>query len=66
MAGVTYTALRLSGRIVKVIGVNGMSALTRIMGFLLLCVGVQFVVNGVLGVATDPALLRSIRDTLAT
>ena len=50
----------------KVIGVNGMSALTRIMGFLLLCVGVQFVVNGVLGVATDPALLRSIRDTLAT
>jgi multiple antibiotic resistance protein len=66
VAGVTYTALRLSGRIVKVIGVNGMSALTRIMGFLLLCVGVQFVVNGVLGVATDPALLRSIRDTLAT
>jgi multiple antibiotic resistance protein len=66
VAGVTYTALRLSGRIVKVIGVNGMSALTRIMGFLLLCVGVQFVVNGVLGVATDPALLRSIRDTLAS
>ena len=66
VAGVTYTALRLSGRIVKVIGVNGMSALTRIMGFLLLCVGVQFVVNGVLGVATDPALLRSIRDPRAT
>ena len=66
VAGVTYIALRLSGSIVKVIGVNGMSALTRIMGFLLLCVGVQFVVNGVLGVATDPAVLRSIRDTLAS
>ena len=66
VAGVTYTALRLSGRIVKVIGVNGMSALTRIMGFLLLCVGVQFVVNGVPGAPRDPALLRNIRDTLAT
>lgn len=66
VAGVTYTALRLSGRIVQVIGVNGMSALTRIMGFLLLCVGVQFVVNGVTGIATDPILLRSIRDALAS
>ncbi len=66
VAGVTYTALRLSGRIVQVIGVNGMSALTRIMGFLLLCVGVQFVVNGVTGIATDPVLLRSIRDALAS
>lgn len=65
VAAVTYAALRLSGRIVRVIGVNGMSALTRIMGFLLLCVGVQFVVNGVLGIATDPVLLRSIRDALA-
>lgn len=66
VAGVTYAALRLSGRIVQVIGVNGMSALTRIMGFLLLCVGVQFVVNGVLGIATDPVLLRGIRDALAS
>ncbi len=65
VAAVTYLALRLSGRIVQVIGVNGMSALTRIMGFLLLCVGVQFVVNGVLGIATDPVLLRSIRDAIA-
>ncbi len=64
VAAVTYLALRLSGRIVQVIGVNGMSALTRIMGFLLLCVGVQFVVNGVLGIATDPVLLRGIRDAL--
>jgi multiple antibiotic resistance protein len=49
-----------------VIGVNGMSALTRIMGFLLLCVGVQFVVNGVIGIATDPVFLRSIRDAVIT
>jgi len=62
VAGVTYATLRLSGKIVTVIGVNGMNALTKIMGFLLLCVGIQFVVNGVLGVATDPDLIRAIRD----
>jgi multiple antibiotic resistance protein len=64
VAGVTYTALRLAGRIVRVIGVTGMAALTRIMGFLLLCVGIQFIVNGVLGIATDPELVRSIRDAV--
>jgi multiple antibiotic resistance protein len=62
VAVVTYVSLRLSGKIVTVIGVNGMNALTKIMGFLLLCVGIQFVVNGVLGVATDPELIRAIRD----
>jgi len=62
VAAVTYATLRLSGKIVTVIGVNGMNALTKIMGFLLLCVGIQFVVNGVLGVATDPDLIRAIRD----
>ena len=27
-----------------------------------LCIGVQFIVNGVLGIATDPAVVRAIRD----
>ena len=62
VAIITYATLRLSGKIVTVIGVNGMNALTKVMGFLLLCVGIQFVVNGVLGVATEPALIRAIRD----
>jgi multiple antibiotic resistance protein len=65
VASITYATLRLSGKIVTVIGVNGMHALTKVMGFLLLCVGIQFVVNGVLGVATDPELIRSIRDAAA-
>lgn len=58
VAAITYATLRLSGKIVTVIGVNGMHALTKIMGFLLLCVGIQFIVNGV----TDPGLIRAIRD----
>lgn len=62
VATISYVTLRLSTSIVKIIGVNGMGAVTKIMGFLLLCVGVQFVVNGVIAIATDPSLLRSIHS----
>ena len=46
------------------IGANGMNALTKFMGFLLLCIGVQFIVNGVTSIAADPDLLQAIRAGL--
>ncbi|HRI82883.1 MAG TPA: MarC family NAAT transporter [Opitutaceae bacterium] len=61
VAAIIYSTLRISGKIVRVIGATGMNALTKVMGFLILCIGIQFVVNGVLGIATDPALIRAIR-----
>lgn len=64
VAFITYIVLRLSGRIVNLIGPVGVNAMTKIMGFLIMCIGVQFVVNGVLGIATDPELLRGIREAL--
>ncbi len=66
VAAITYGTLRLSERVVLVIGSNGMSALSKVMGFLILCIGIQFVVNGVVGIATDPVLVRGIRDALKT
>lgn len=66
MAAIAYVTLRLSGSVVRVIGQAGMNALAKVMGFLLLCIGIQFIVNGILGVATDPTLLRGIRDSLGT
>lgn len=65
VAIITYAVLRLSEKIVGVIGVNGMNALSKVMGFLILCIGIQFVVNGVLGIVQDPALIRAIRDAAA-
>lgn len=65
VAAIIYSTLRVSGKIVLVIGLTGMNALTKVMGFLILCIGIQFVVNGVLGIITDPALLRTIRDAVA-
>jgi multiple antibiotic resistance protein len=66
VALITYLVLRLAGRIVLFIGPVGLNAMTKIMGFLIMCIGVQFVVNGVLGIATDPELLRGIRQVLAS
>ena len=64
VALITYAVLRLSERIVGVIGVNGMNALSKVMGFLILCIGIQFIVNGVLGIVQDPAVIHAIRDTV--
>jgi multiple antibiotic resistance protein len=62
VAVISYITLRLSERVVGVIGANGMNALSKVMGFLILCIGIQFVVNGVVGVASDPAVIRAIRE----
>lgn len=64
VAIVSYAVLRVSERVVRMIGPNGLNALTRMMGFLLVCVGVQFVVNGLVGVAADPELIQAIRKAL--
>lgn len=65
VALLTYVVLRLSSRMVRFIGPVGVNAMTKIMGFLIMCMGVQFVVNGILGIATDPELLRGIKSVLA-
>ena len=61
MASLTYATLRLASRGVKLLGPVGVDALTKTMGFLTMCIGVQFVVNGVL----DPELLRRFRAGLS-
>jgi multiple antibiotic resistance protein len=66
VALITYTVLRVSGRLVGLIGPVGVNAMTKIMGFLIMSMGVQFVVNGILAIATDPELLRGIKSVLAT
>ncbi|MEN4922009.1 MarC family NAAT transporter [Achromobacter spanius] len=43
-----WVCLHWAGRIVAVIGKSGVEAISRVMGFLLVCMGVQFVINGVL------------------
>ena len=48
---ISYWVLKAATRLSRVLGVAGMNAMARIMGFLLICIGVQFIINGVLDVA---------------
>ena len=49
-----WIALRCSGRIMKVLGESGIDAISRVVGFLLVCMGVQFVINGGFELASTP------------
>jgi multiple antibiotic resistance protein len=44
---VFWLCLRGATSIMKWLGETGIDALARLMGFLLVCIGVQFVINGV-------------------
>jgi len=43
----TYAVLRLSGVMVRFLGRSGIDSMTRIFGFLLICIGMQFLLTGV-------------------
>jgi multiple antibiotic resistance protein len=49
-AVISWLVLRASGRLNRLLGANGINAMSRVMGFLLICIGVQFVINGVLDI----------------
>lgn len=61
---ISWVALRGSTTVVRFFGVAGMNALSRIMGFLLLCVGVQFVLNGMMGFLSNPEILRPVIEAV--
>lgn len=48
---ISYAVLKAATRLDKILGATGMNAMARIMGFLLICIGVQFIINGVLDIA---------------
>jgi multiple antibiotic resistance protein len=53
VVGIAITAvicvivLQAATKLTKYLGTNGVNAITGIMGFLLVCIGVQFILNGV-------------------
>lgn len=46
VAAIAWIVLRFSSRIVDVLGRTGVNVLTRLMGLILVCIGVQFVATG--------------------
>ncbi|GGD16834.1 MarC family NAAT transporter [Franconibacter sp. IITDAS19] len=45
---ILWICLRSSGGVMRLVGKGGIEAISRLMGFLLVCMGVQFIINGVL------------------
>ena len=52
-AFISWLVLRGAGVMRRFLGVNGVNSLSRIMGFLLICIGIQFIVNGVRDLVMD-------------
>lgn len=54
MSLISWGVLKLADPVCKILGATGIDAMTRIMGFLLVCMGMQFCINGIKDVAQDP------------
>lgn len=50
---ILWGSLRSSGAVMRIVGKSGIEAISRLMGFLLVCMGVQFIINGVLEIVTN-------------
>lgn len=61
----SYLVLASARAVKRFLGEQGIDALTRVMGFLLVCIGVQFVGLAVVEVVTDERLLGAIVEALA-
>ncbi|HEX5789400.1 MAG TPA: MarC family NAAT transporter [Woeseiaceae bacterium] len=56
VSAIAWVVLRYSMPIVDALGRTGVNALTRLMGLVLVCIGVQFVVTGAVDLVTTEAI----------
>ncbi|WP_368180930.1 MarC family NAAT transporter [Aeromonas sp. R7-5] len=62
MSLISWGVLKLADPVCKILGATGIDAMTRIMGFLLVCMGMQFCINGVKEVAQDPVFHDQVME----
>lgn len=62
---VSWLVLSAARAVNRFLGEQGIDVLTRIMGFILVCIGVQFVGMAVIDVVTDERILGAIADAWA-
>ena len=60
VAFIAWLVLRASERLTALLGDEGIEAVSRVMGFLLICIGVQFVINGISNLLHDPLFLPEL------
>jgi multiple antibiotic resistance protein len=64
VAVIAWFVLRAAERFNRLLGATGMVALTRLMGFLMICIGVQFIIGGLSVVFADPAMWAGLAEAL--
>ena len=62
VAFVCWLVLHYSDSILKLIGQTGMNVMTRMMGFLLVCIGIQFVATGTIEGLTGERMMHVLSD----
>ena len=61
---ISWLILRSSTLVASKLGVTGMNVLTRVMGFLLVCIGIQFVATGFFEGLTDQKVMGPIVEAV--
>lgn len=64
VALISWVVLRSSVVVVEALGRTGVNALTRLMGLILVCIGVQFVANGTVELLSATSVVETINDAL--
>ena len=64
IALISWFVLRAAEKFNRLLGATGMVALTRLMGFLMICIGVQFIIDGLRVVMADPAIWSGLAGAL--
>ena len=66
IALISWSVLRAAEKFNRLLGATGMVALTRLMGFLMICIGVQFIIDGLRVVMADPAIWSGMARALGS
>jgi len=64
VALLSWFTLRGAERFHRLLGETGMVAMTRLMGFLMICIGVQFIINGLMVITADPAIWSGLAEAV--
>lgn len=57
-SAILLLCMRGASTVIRLLGHSGVEAFSRLMGFLLACMGVQFVINGVIDIISDYPLVN--------
>ena len=64
VALITYLLLRIAGSVKNLLGDYGIGILTRILGFILICIGVQFIMLGFHDFILDESFSRPVLEMI--